>query len=125
MKKVNEQPRSNYGFWDEKAFDRGRANKDREKMVFDWINAARQIKDKKPKVARAGLQDDFKFENGVIYKDGKIHTEDRTYLSSTWAKPILVLDDEVYECFIMEEQTEYNDSTKWPQEAIDILKGET
>lgn len=125
MKKVSERPISNYGFWDESAFEKGRANKGKEKRVFDWVAAAKKIKKCNPKIAEAGLQGDFKHTSGVIYEDGKAVRDQYCYLASNWAIPILVMDDEVYECFLMEEQTEYNAATMWPKEALAIMESET
>ena len=107
------------------AFAKGYENKGQEKMVFDWVAAAQKIREIKPKIAKAGLQGDFENTGGIIYEDGKINTKSYTYLASGWARPILILDDVVYECFLMEEQTKYNKATKWPQEAINILEGES
>lgn len=125
MKKVSEGPISNYGFWDERAFEKGAANKGKEKRVFDWVSAAKIIKEKNPRIAEAGLQGDFEHTSGVIYEDGKAVRDQYCYLASTWAIPILVMDDEVYECFLMEEQTEYNQNTMWPEEALAIIESET
>mgnify|MGYP000959760599 CR=1 FL=1 len=125
MKKVNEGPISNYYFWDERAFEKGRANKGKEKRVFDWVAAAKKIKEKNPQIAQAGLQGDFEHTSGVIYEDGEIVKSKSCYLKSNWAIPILVIDDEAYECFLMEEQTEYNENTMWPDEALAIIESET
>lgn len=125
MKKVSEGPISNYYFWDERAFEKGRANKGKEKRVFDWVAAAKKIKEKNPQIAKAGLQDDFEYTSGVIYEDGEVVRSEFCYLKSNWAIPVLVMDDEVYECFLMEEQTEYNENTMWPDEALAIIESET
>jgi hypothetical protein len=126
MRKVNEGPISNYYFWDERAFEKGAANKGKEKRVFDWVAAAKIIKEKNPEIAEAGLQGDFEYTSGTIYEDGKVIRSESCYLSSNWATPILVInEDEVYECFIMEEQTEYNQNTMWPEEALAIIESET
>lgn len=124
MKKVNEGPISNYYFWDERAFAKGAANKGKEKRVFDWISAAKKIKEKKPQIAEAGLQGDFEYTSGTIYEDGEVLRSRSCYLASNWATPILVMDDEVYECFLMEEQTEYDQNTMWPEEALAIIESE-
>jgi hypothetical protein len=125
MRKVNEGPISNYYFWDERAFAKGAANKGKEKRVFDWISAAKKIKEKNPQIAQAGLQGDFEYTSGTIYEDGQPLRSVSCYLASNWATPILVMDDEVYECFLMEEQTEYDQNTMWPEEALTIIESET
>lgn len=124
MKKVNEGLISNYGFFDEQIFAKGAANKGKEKRVFDWISAAKKIKEKNPQIAQAGLQGDFEYTSGTIYEDEQPLRSKSCYLASTWATPILVMDDEVYECFLMEEQTEYNQNTMWPEEALAIIESE-
>jgi len=125
MKKLDgETVESNYSFFDAKVFDMGERNRKNEMKVFDWDAAAQKIKDVQPKVAKAGLQGDFEYTGGTIYEDGEINESDYTYLASTWATPILVLDDVVYECFVMEKQTTFKHSTKWPKSALKILKGE-
>ena len=57
-------------------------------------------------------------------QDGKIIKDDYTYLASTWATPVLILEyEEEIECYVMQSKTKYRHDTKWPQSAIDILKG--
>ncbi|URN85834.1 hypothetical protein [Acetobacterium wieringae] len=104
------------------AFANGAANRGKEMMVFDWDKAARLIKEMKPEIASAGLADDWEWTGGMIY-DGKPVMDDYTYLSSTWATPEISIDDEVFDCYIMSGQTEWNCATKWPQSALDILEG--
>ena len=125
MKKLDgEVVQSNYGFFDQNVFTMGEKNRKNKMKVFDWDAAAQKIKEVQPKLAQAGLQNDFTHTGGVIYSDGEIVKDDYTYLASTWATPILVLDDEIYECYVMEKETKFTDSTKWPKSAIKILKGE-
>jgi hypothetical protein len=93
-------------------------------MVFDWIKAAKIIKEQKPRVASAGLNGDWSHTGGDIYNDGKPVFDSYTYLQSIWAKPTLVLnDDEELECWLYTDEDEYgwDEKTKWPKEAIDIL----
>lgn len=97
-------------------------NRGSEVRVFDWDKAARLILERKPSCAVAGLSTDMEWTSGIIYKDGEAISNSYTYLSSTWAKPVLVLDDEEeIDCYIMESDTEWDASTKWPQSAINIL----
>jgi hypothetical protein len=92
-------------------------------MVFDWVKAARLIVEKKPREASAGLENDWEWTGGLIYKDGAPVPKDDTYtyLASTWATPELDLDDELIDCYVMEGETDWNQSTYWPQVALDIL----
>ena len=108
------------------AFVMGQANRGKEKMVFDWDKAAEIIRDRKPECAIAGLQHDMEWTSGTIYEDGLPVTDDYTYLSSTWATPILeiITRDEVEDipCFRMEHEVpEWNSGTKWPHSAMEIL----
>ena len=63
--------------------------------AFDWDLAAKTIKEhisEHPElVAEAGLQGDWNYTGGVIFKDGKPISEDYTYLSSNWAIPTLII----------------------------------
>jgi hypothetical protein len=103
------------------AFELGSANRDQEHMVFDWDTAARLIKQAKPKVASAGLKNDWEWTGGEIYRDGELE-DDYTYLASTWAVPELDLDGIRQDCFVMQsERPDWNERTTWPQSALDIL----
>lgn len=91
---------------------------------FDWDKAARIIAERKPKTARAGLAEDWGCTSGRIWEDGKPVPEDDTYvyLSSNWATPILVLDDdEEIVCMKSgEDSGEY-----WPDSAKEIIAQKT
>jgi hypothetical protein len=107
------------------AFARGQASHGNELKVFDWEKAARLIVERKPKVASAGLQDDWEWTGGTIFEDGKPvpKEETHTYLASTWATPELELDGEIMDCFRMHSTTPgWDASTYWPPEALEILK---
>lgn len=104
----------------------GILNRGREMRVFDWDKAARLIREHKPSCATAGLSTDMEWTSGIIYEDGEAISNSYTYLSSTWAKPVLLLDDgEEIDCYVMESETEWDAHTKWPQSAINILLGDT
>ena len=106
-----------------KAFMLGEANRGKELMVFDWNKAAEIIKDRKPKVAFAGLCGDWEYTGGIIYEDGKIITDSYTYLASTWAIPELDVDGEIISCYKMKHEVPRWDSdTKWPVSARKILE---
>lgn len=108
------------------AFAMGQANKGKESMVFDWDKAARLIKEKQPDEASAGLEGDWGYTGGSIYRDGKIIPEEDTYvyLASTWATPQLDMDGDVIDCYRMESDTlGWDSGTYWPESAKRIIEG--
>ena len=102
------------------AFALGRANRGLPCMVFDWVKAARLIKKIKPTIASAGLRSDWEYTGGTIWKDGK-PTYEYTYLASAWATPEIKVDGKIFECYVMESETDWNEETRWPPEALKIL----
>lgn len=108
------------------AFMMGQANQGKELMVFDWIKAAKRIKEVKPETASAGLAGDWEYTGGDIWGNGKPipRNETYTYLASTWATPELNMDGEIEDCYKMQSETPNWDSgTYWPKEARKIIKG--
>ena len=106
------------------AFALGEVNRGKEMKVFDWDKAAQIIKEKNPEYAEAGLFEDLEYTCGLIYKNEKPVYDSYTYLASTWATPVLICDDEIMECWIMESQTKYKKNTKWSESSLKILRGE-
>lgn len=106
------------------AFAMGDAYRDDRMRVFDWEKAAKIIKKLKPGFASAGLQSDWEFTGGEIYRDGKIDKKSYTYLASTWAIPELCIDGVFMECWRWEDETKWDAKTKWPETAVKILKME-
>lgn len=105
------------------AFAMGAANQGKPVKVFDWIKAAKLIKESGAKTASAGLSGDWEYTGGNIFEDGKPNREDYTYLASTWAIPELELDDETIDCWIYQKDSpNWNSDTKWPKEAIEIIE---
>lgn len=107
------------------AFARGQANQGKESMVFDWFRAVELINQYQPKLAEAGLKDDFEYTGGDIFTNGEIVDQDDTYtyLASTWATPQLVLDGEVFDCYKMQSEVpDWGSDTYWPEEAKTLLK---
>lgn len=107
-----------------KAFLNGQAAKSSGAAMrtFDWDKAARIIKDRKPAKASAGLESDYEWTCGTIYENGELVTDSYTYLSSNWATPMLILDDnKEIECFCTEETSGWSSDTKWPVTALIIL----
>lgn len=100
-----------------------KARKDNKpEMVFDWEKAANLILKYRPKIASAGLSQDWENTGGIIYQNKQIVINTYTYLASIWAEPELDMDDKIYPCWRYDnEVSEWNYDTKWPKEAIDIL----
>ena len=105
------------------AFANGEAHRGCEAMVFDWNKAAKIIRERKPIIAYASLKNDWEHTGGVIYASGRVIKGSYTFLKSTWATPLLIIDGEIIDCFVMESETKWNENTKWPKSAIDILLG--
>jgi hypothetical protein len=104
-----------------RAFAMGEANRGKEAMVFDWVKAARLIRERQPETASAGLSGDWECTGGAIYRDGAPVPADDTYvfLASTWATPVLLLDDDEIDCWRPESATPgWNSGTYWPDEAV-------
>lgn len=100
----------------------GMMNRGKEMMVFDWDKAAMLIREKRPKIARAGLRGDWEYTGGTIYKGGKPIKNTYTCLASTWAVPELDMDGEIVECYrIQHEVPRWDAKTKWPYSALAIL----
>ena len=104
----------------ELAFELGRINRGKERMVFDWDKAAKRIKEENAVIARAGLEDDWEWTGGTIFRNGS-PVKEYTYLASTWAVPELELDGVREPCYVMESQTKWDENTQWPQSALKIL----
>ena len=105
-----------------RAFMMGQSNRNNKLKVFDWDKAAELIIKHKLTDADAGLVEDWTCTGGNILTDGNLNIDSYTYLASTWATPVLWADDAIYECWIWEDETDWDSHTKWPQSAIEILK---
>lgn len=105
------------------AFSRATAAQGREQMVFDWVKAAKLIKERKPTLAQAGLQGDWEWTGGTIFVGGKPVLDSYTYLSSNHAAPEIDLDGDRFPCYCMQsEQPTFDSGTKWPAEALAIIE---
>ena len=115
-----------FDFTNDEILLRGMMNRGREMKVFDWVKAAQIIKDRKPKEVIAGLSEDWGWTAGPIFSDGKPVTDGGAYLASTWATPVLVLDDdEEIPCWkYQHEVPDWDADTKWPASARSILSNE-
>lgn len=106
------------------AFAMGEAFRGREMKVFDWDKAARIIRDRCAQYAVAGLKEDMEWTGGEIVENFEPVKSGQScmYLASTWATPVLCIDDEVIDCFVMENETKWNAHTVWPESALQIFK---
>ena len=104
------------------AFMMGETHRNNKMKVFDWNKAAELIIKYNLTDADARLIEDWASTGGNILTDGNLNINSYTYLASTWATPVLWTDEEIYECWTWEDETNWNSHTKWPQSAIEILK---
>ena len=97
--------------------------------AFDWDKAAAIIKEKfelHPDLeAEAGLQGDWEYTGGAIFKDGKPTNEPYTYLASNWAKPTIILswggkEQLELECYC-EKNERFDEESKWDKTSLEIL----
>ena len=101
---------------------RGQASRYDPVRVFDWNKAARRLIDEKGRLVQAALEEDWEWTCGIILKDGKIPEERDTYLASTWATPILVIDGSSEPCWVWQkEHPDWDATTFWPPSARKIL----
>lgn len=106
-----------------KAFAMGEANRGKEMKIFDWEKAANLIVEKNASTAAAGLREDWEWTGGDIYCDREIVEDSYTFLGSTWATPIIIIDGEEFECFQMNSEAPHEGSgTKWPEYAKKIIQ---
>lgn len=106
------------------AFIRGQASKGHPERVFDWVTAAQIIVNARITEAEAGLEGDWEWTGGKILTRGQpVPARDTyTYLSSTWAIPMLSICGEGYlPCWIWQADTEWDSDTYWPDEALAII----
>lgn len=98
--------------------------------VFDWLKAAEIIRERKPLKAWAGLIEDWWWTADDIYSEGQPRPDATAYLASNWATPTLSLRfaDEVREdipCWrYLKDAPGWNAGTKWPPEALAVLRDE-
>ena len=90
--------------------------------IFDWMIAVDLIHLYGIKNAVAGLAEDMLFSGGAILENGEPIHDQPTFLASTWATPVLVDMDtgNIHKCH--SNTTLYNEHTKWPPEALALLK---
>lgn len=102
---------------------------EREQHAFDWNKAAGIIKEKladDPNLsAEAGLNGDWNSTAGTIFADGKPIIDNRAYLSSDWATPMLNISysdgkEEEFECYV-EGNDKYQPDSTWDEESLTTL----
>ena len=99
------------------AFMNGEANRGKTDKVFDWDKALSVLHEMKAENAIAGLLEDMEWTSGEILRDGELVDDDYTYLASTWATPVLIVDGEVIECWCWDTEKDnphhYDSKSKW------------
>ena len=106
------------------AFLLGEMHRGNEMKIFDWHKAVRLIKKYEMKNVSAGLAEDWFWTGGDILENGKPTEGNYTYLGSTWATPVLMCENEVYECWCLESECDWYTDTCWPKSALMLLEGE-
>ena len=110
-------------------FARAEANRHNQQKSFDWDKAAGIIKEELSKDSaisvEAGLQGDWSYTGGCIFRSGQPVKDEYTYLSSSWATPSMIItysdgEEKELECF--ETSGKYDSDSKWPIESIKILQ---
>ena len=105
------------------AFAMGEAHRHDPLMVFDWDKAAHILAERNPDEALAGLQDDYEYTAGAIWRKGMPVRNEYTYLASTWAHPMLIIGDEEIECWRYKVDVPmWSAETKWPKSAMGIVE---
>ena len=104
------------------AFALGEAYRNNPKKVFDWKRAVELIKFHNIKEAYAGLEEDWCWTGGLILENGIPVKGEYTYLSSTWATPVLVDEnDTIYKCWCWEDECSWDHDTQWPLSALLLM----
>lgn len=119
----------NYSFLGPDVYAKGMSNRNNPVKAFDWDKAAEIIKAKFAEhhdlTAEAGLQGDWSYTGGCIFAEGHAIVSEYTYLSSTWATPMLVLswdgeDQEEIPCYT-DENDRFKSDSKWDEISLKIL----
>lgn len=112
-------------------FTTTRGNNANPFKTFDWDKAAEIIRANLSEhpylIAEAGLQGDWDYTGGEIFKNGEIINDNYTYLKSNWAIPTLILSwdgDEQLEidCYTSDVETRFDSDSEWDEQSIKILK---
>lgn len=95
-------------------------NRREDPKVFDWNKAVTLIKEHNATTAVAGLAEDWFWTAGLILENGNPVVKGSPYLASTWATPVILLDEDEFgiECWCWKSESDWNESTLWPREAI-------
>jgi hypothetical protein len=110
-------------------FTTTRAMNNNPTKALDWDKASEIIKKTYKKhpdlIVEAGLQGDWAYTGGVIFRNGNPVVDEYTFLASKWAIPCLIFiydgeEQEAIDCF--EEEERFNSDSKWPESALQILR---
>lgn len=99
------------------AFAMGLASRDEPARVFDWEKAEAILTERGWPDAEAGLAENLEWTAGCIVQNGAPHLDSYTYLASTWATPVLIIDGEEIECWRMQDGIWWGAHTKWPSKS--------
>lgn len=103
-----------------------------ESRVFDWIKAAKFIRDHRDEIVYvvAGLKEDMEWTSGMIWDNDSVVSTDYMFLKSNWATPVMevqykndAIGMQTIECWQYAKDSPWNEYTIWPSSAIDILGG--
>jgi len=106
------------------AYMMGQMNRNNRVKVFDWDKAARLIRERGAREARAGLAGDWEWTGGAILKVGfpVAQHDTYTYLSSTWATPEIEIDGILEDCWCWQDDSPgWDEHTYWPESAKALL----
>lgn len=99
---------------------RGTASK---KKYMDWQKVKQIIQEHPNSTIYAGLQEDWGYTSGLIYKNGQYYDGGGFYGCSTWATPILDVDGEEIECWTHKKTEEGSGMPKWWGEGQEVHDG--
>lgn len=96
-------------------------NESKNGKVFDWDKAAKIIKERKLETASAGMAEDWFWTGTTIYENSRPVKNNYTCLASSWATPVLRFDSEEIVCYQPKGYHGWNEDTRWPKSALEIL----
>lgn len=119
----------NYTFLGPDVLFQGAVNRGKPMRVFDWDQAAQiiaeHLNDHPDLIVEAGLEGDWSYTGGVIFKNGAPVFDEYTYLASTHAQPTILLnwdgeDQKEMPCFT-DESSRFNEGSKWDDVSLNFL----
>lgn len=96
-----------------------------DRYCTHWYKDGIDLKEHPDLVAEAGLQGDWAYTGGEIFRDGEPDMDSYTYLSSNWAAPTLILswdgqEQEEMECIAIDGHR-FDEKSKWDETSLAIL----